>query len=75
MRECILSPSAWQTGNFYFGDKNDQIQLSPIGKIAGTEWIKIVELRPFMNLELGEFVVMPNHFHGIIIIHETQFNS
>jgi len=21
-----------------------------------------------MNLELGEFIVMPNHFHGIVII-------
>ncbi len=52
-----------------------QMQLSPIGKIAETEWVKTIELRPDMNLELGEFVVMPNHFHGIIIIHENQYNS
>ncbi|MEO7992692.1 MAG: hypothetical protein ABI663_24280, partial [Chryseolinea sp.] len=36
-----------------------QMQLSPIGKIAEIEWIKTIELRPDMNLELGEFMVMP----------------
>ncbi len=61
---------------FYFGDVVDaKMQLSPIGKIEETEWIKTIELRPDMNLELGEFVVMPNHFHAIIIIHENQFNT
>ncbi|GAP68529.1 hypothetical protein BA6E_103218 [Bacteroidales bacterium 6E] len=30
------------------------------------EWLKTSELRP--NVELGEFVVMPNHMHGIIRI-------
>ena len=63
---------------FYFGDidtHQSKMQLSPIGKITETEWIKTIELRPDMNLELGEFVVMPNHFHGIIIINENQFNS
>ena len=28
-----------------------------------------------MNLELAEFVVMPNHIHGIVIIGENKFNS
>ena len=27
-----------------------------------------------MNLELAEFVVMPNRFHGILIIGENKFN-
>ena len=44
------------------------MQFSELGKIAETEWIKTVELRPDMNLELGEFVIMPNHMHGIILI-------
>jgi len=25
-------------------------------------------MRPDMNIQMGEFVVMPNHFHAIIII-------
>ena len=28
-----------------------------------------------MNLELGNFVVMPNHFHGILIIGQNEYNS
>lgn len=28
-----------------------------------------------MNLELGEFVVMPNHVHGIIIIGANEYNA
>ncbi len=27
-----------------------------------------------MNLELGEFITMPNHFHGIILIGENKYN-
>ena len=61
---------------FYFGEiTNGQMQLSELGKIAETEWIKTIELRPDMNLELGEFVVMPNHVHGIILIGENQYNN
>jgi len=36
------------------------------GKIVRDEWNQTSVLRP--NIELGEFAVMPNHFHGIIII-------
>lgn len=28
-----------------------------------------------MNLKLDEFVVMPNHFHGILIIGQNEFNN
>lgn len=59
-----------------FGDTTDeQIQLTELGIIAETEWIKTTEIRPDMNLELGEFVIMSNHMHGIIIIGENEFNT
>lgn len=48
--------------------------LSSIGKIVENEWLKTPEIRADMNLQMGEFVVMPNHFHGIIVIGENQFN-
>lgn len=41
---------------------------SEIGQIVATEWLKTPDIRPDMNLELGEFIVMPDHFHGIIFI-------
>ena len=32
--------------------------------VVEEEWLKTAELRP--EVELGEFMVMPNHFHTII---------
>ena len=54
--------------------QNEMI-LNDIGKMVEKEWLKSIELRPDMNLELGNFVVMPNHFHAILIIGKNEFNS
>jgi REP element-mobilizing transposase RayT len=51
------------------------MQLNDLGKTVESEWLKTVELRPDMNLELAEYIVMPNHFHGIIVIGENQYNT
>ncbi len=60
----------------YFGNiSDDRIHLSDMGKIVEKEWIKTLELRPDMNLQLGEYVVMPNHFHAIIFIGENPYNT
>ena len=50
------------------------MQLNKIGKLVEEEWLKTIELQPDMNLELGQFVVMPNHFHGIVIIGDNEYN-
>lgn len=63
-------------------DSNDNVEtqciasLQPtvIGKLVESEWIKTPTLRPDMNLELGEFVIMPNHFHAILIIGDNNYN-
>ncbi len=60
----------------FFGEViNGEMILNDLGQIVENEWVKTIEMRPDMNLELGEFVVMPNHFHGIIIIGNNQYNS
>lgn len=46
--------------------ENRKMVLNRYGEIAHNEWLKTREIRP--NIELGEFVVMPNHFHAIIRI-------
>lgn len=51
------------------------VSLSEIGKIVETEWLKTFEMRPDMNLEMGEYMIMPNHFHAMIGIGENEFNS
>ena len=53
----------------FFGKIRDgKMMLSEIGKVVESEWIKSIAMRPEMEIELGEFVVMPNHFHAIINI-------
>ncbi len=62
-----------QNRKCYFGDIVDgKMQLSEIGEIANKCWMKIPKHFPFV--ELDEFVVMPNHLHGIIIINKSNDN-
>jgi putative transposase len=51
----------------FFGEiQNGQMQVSPIGAVAYVLWNEIKNHAK--NIELGEFVVMPNHVHGILIL-------
>jgi len=54
-RQCIF-------GNIV----NETVQLNAIGSIVHDEWVRTPEIRP--SVVLSDFVVMPNHLHGIIII-------
>jgi REP element-mobilizing transposase RayT len=48
-----------------FGEIIDgKMILNEYGQIAYDEWVKTPEIRK--NVELGEFIIMPNHIHGII---------
>jgi putative transposase len=49
---------------------NGVMVLNETGKIAQNEWFKTAELRPYVKLHEDEFMVMPNHAHGIIRILE-----
>jgi REP element-mobilizing transposase RayT len=56
-----------QNRKMLFGKiENDEMILNDAGKMIQTEWGKLPERFP--NIQLHEFVVMPNHFHGIIEI-------
>jgi REP element-mobilizing transposase RayT len=43
-----------------------KIELNLLGKITATEWLKTFQIRK--NIQFDEYVIMPNHFHGIIIV-------
>ena len=47
---------------------NDEMKMNEVGNIVQEEWYRSSEIRP--NVELDEFVVMPNHIHGIVILHD-----
>ena len=54
-----------------FGDIRDGIMiLNPLGIIARDDWIALPSRRK--NIALDEYVVMPNHFHAIIRILDTE---
>ena len=53
-----------------FGDVvDDEMRLHPIGAIVREEWLRTPELRP--SVELDEYVVMPNHVHGLLVINDA----
>jgi putative transposase len=57
--------------NHYFGEIiNDIMHLSEQGKKAFQYWLEIPDHFSFVSLD--EFVVMPNHTHGIIIIDKPR---
>lgn len=65
-----------QNRKLFFGEIVDgEMQLSKIGEIVEKEWVKTFQMRTDMNLQMDEYVVMPNHFHAIIIIGKNNYNT
>ncbi len=60
--------SARQTNNPQFSDNNrkTQIDLTDIGHIIEKQWNEIPNR--FIGVSLDEFIIMPNHVHGILIV-------
>jgi putative transposase len=55
----------WILGNVIDG----KMIMSDIGKIAKNLWLSIPD--HFQEILLDEFIIMPNHIHGIIIIQRS----
>ena len=54
-----------------FGEVDDgDLKLNALGEIVRDEWRLIANIRS--NVKLDLFVVMPNHFHGLVIIDNFQ---
>jgi putative transposase len=46
--------------------EKEQMVLNDAGKMIECQWNELV--KRFTQIELDEYVVMPNHFHGIVIV-------
>jgi putative transposase len=56
-----------QNREHFFGEiVETQFIASEIGQLAKQYWLEIPNQFPFV--ELGNFIIMPNHVHGILII-------
>ena len=60
----------WQREELFGQVVDGEMRLNDFGRIAREEWLKTEALRPNVILHDDEFVVMPNHVHGIIWIVE-----
>ena len=61
-RECLLGEIL-----------NGEMILNEYGEIIQKVWNELP--RHYMNIQLGEFIVMPNHIHGIIVITDNGGNG
>ncbi len=54
-----------------FGEIVDgEMVLNEIGQMAKEEWLKSSEIRK--EIQLDDFIIMPNHIHGIVMIAQKQ---
>ena len=59
---------AWHRECLFGEVVNGEMVLNEVGKIVRWEWMEIPKRFPY--IVLGAFVLMPNHFHGIVFFHE-----
>ncbi|MFN5620224.1 MAG: transposase [Flavobacteriales bacterium] len=59
-----------------FGEIRDGVMhKTPLGEFVEQSWLSTPTLRPTINLWLGDFVVMPDHFHAILFIGSNVHNE
>jgi putative transposase len=66
----FVTACSWQREPLFGSIENGMVRLSPIGKILQEEWFKSGEIRQEICLFDDQFVIMPNHIHGIVWIVE-----
>ncbi len=59
--------------NFFGEIKNGKIILNEFGEIVKNKWMDLPN--HYFNCFLDEFIVMPNHFHGIVVIDNSGDSS
>ncbi len=52
---------------------SDQVQLSPAGQMISSVWSELPVHYPGVSLD--DFIVMPNHVHGIIVLKEAGIDE
>lgn len=62
----FITICTWQRECLFGEIVNGEMQLNPWGKIVKLHWQNLPKYH--RHLELDEFVIMPNHLHGIIVL-------
>jgi REP element-mobilizing transposase RayT len=64
----FMTLCTWQREALFGEVAGGKMRLNPLGRIVQAEWERLAS--QFLNITLEAFVVMPNHVHGIIVIHD-----
>jgi REP element-mobilizing transposase RayT len=62
----FVTINSWKRKEIFSSIIDQKIVLSELGRLIHRCWIDLP--KHFETIELGDFSIMPNHFHGIIII-------
>ena len=65
--------NSWHKRNVFSQVVKGDLSLCDQGKIIEACWLQLP--KHFNNIDLGIFVIMPNHFHGILIINYSMVGS
>jgi len=65
----------YQREEFFDEGIEGRMRLNPSGEIVREEWLKTAQIRQEVEIYEDEFVIMPNHFHGIIWIVDTTVGA
>jgi len=68
----FVTSVTYKRGNLFGKIENNEMILNDAGKIVSQCWINIP--KHFSHVKLDEFVIMPNHVHGIIFITHGNLN-
>ena len=63
----------YQWANLFGDVKSGVMIFDTFGQAVEEEWLRTAQIRP--NVELDEYVIMPNHIHGIIMIEATDVGA
>ncbi|MFM7856226.1 MAG: transposase, partial [Pseudanabaena sp.] len=66
----FITICSWERQCIFGSVRDGEMQVSEFGEVARDEWLRTPVLRP--NIDLAEFVIMPNHIHGIIAIEDID---
>jgi putative transposase len=64
----FITLCAWRRERFFGVISDNQMKLSRLGEIIQQEWQRSAQIRREIQLDPDEFIIMPNHIHGIALI-------
>lgn len=68
--EYFITFNTWQKKHILGKIIKGKMELNDYGRMVKLTWLDLKNHNP--NIILDEFIIMPNHFHGIIIIKQQN---